>query len=324
MTEAVELPARGHRVVGAQAASGGGRLSAPQRQGLLVVVNGRASGARSRLAAEVTARLTRQGFRVDAVVTYSEEELASVLTTAGDRRVVLVGGDGSLHAAANAPLQELPELALVPAGRANNIARARGIPTDSVGAVMVAAHAAARPMDVLRVETPERSLFALEGLSAGFQAEARARYRADNSSDLRQGVCALATAVRRYTPYRVEIRLDDRQIVSDGAAQLFLSNLPLFGFGFAVDPGADPADGRFEAILIQAGSRRALLAQLAAAYRGRHIGRPGVHRIAARHAELNVALPLVADSVPLGTTTASVRLERNRIRLAVPVRGRLT
>jgi diacylglycerol kinase (ATP) len=286
-----------------------------------VVVNGGASGAsaaRSRLVGEVTAGLAAHRLLVDGVVTHSEEELGSLLAAADGRRVVLVGGDGSLHAAANVPLRELPELALVPAGRANNIARALGIPTDPAGATELAACAAAHPMDALRVETPERSLFALEALSAGFQAEARAGYAADNSSDLRQGVDALASAVRRYAPYRVELRLDDRQLVADGAAQLFLSNLPFFGFGFEVDPGADPADGRFEAVLIEARNRRALLAQLAAAYRGGHIGRRGVRRIAARRAELTAALPLVADSIPLGTTTATVRVERARLRIAVP------
>lgn len=290
---------------------------------LLVVVNGRASGASSAnpLVNEVTTGLAAHGLRADAVVTHDEDELGSVLAAADGRRVVLVGGDGSLQAAANAPLPELPELALVPAGRANNIARALGIPTDPARAVALAARAAAWPLDALRVETPERSLYALEALSVGFQAEARARYAADNSGDLRQGVYALAHAARRYTPYRVELRLDDRQIEVAGAAQLFISNLPFFGFGFEVDPGADPADGCFEAILIEARNRRALLVQLAAAYRGRHIGRRGVQRIAARRAELTVALPLVADSVPLGTTTATVRLERARVRLATPDAG---
>jgi diacylglycerol kinase (ATP) len=234
------------------------------------------------------------------------------------RRAVVVGGDGSLHQAANAPLGRLPELGLVPAGRANNIARALRIPTDRTRALAVAAHAPARPVDVLRVETPERSLYALEALSAGFQAEARAGYEGENSADLRQGLVALARAVRSFAPYRVRARLDGAELGSTSAAQLFISNLPYFGFGFEVDPGADPADGRLEAILIQAGGRAALLRLLAAAYRGRHIDRPGVRRISGRRAELTESLPLVADAVPLGTTTATVSVDRDRLRVAMP------
>jgi diacylglycerol kinase (ATP) len=289
---------------------------------LLLVVNGRASGVEEpgRIAAEMASILAELGASADAVVTSDEADLFEALrgAVATERRVVLVGGDGSLHSAANAPLRSLPELALVPAGRANNIARALRIPTDRAGALAVAASAPTRPVDALLVETPERSLYALEAVSAGFQAEARSGYEAENSADLWQGVGALARAVQAFTPYRVRARVDGSDLVTGGAAQLFLSNLPYFGFGFEVDPGADPADGRLEAILIEASSRGALLRSLAAAYRGHHIGRGGVRRISARRAELTEPLPLVADAVPLGTTTATVSVEPGRLRVAAP------
>ena len=288
---------------------------------VLVVINGRASGTatrRARLLDEITAGLREHGLRVDARVTDSEAELCSLLAAAGGRRVVLVGGDGSVHAVANAALTTLPEIALIPAGRANNIARALGIPTDVRHAVALAARAPAQPVDSLLVRTPQRVVYALEAVSAGFHADARSRYMADNSGDMRQGVRLLAGAVARYAPYRVDVRLDDREIAVSAAAQLFLSNLPYFGFGFEVDPGADPADGRFEAVLIEAGSRHELLAQLMATRGGRHIGRRGVQQVVVRRAELTRALPLVADTVALGTTTATIRIDPSRLRIASP------
>ena len=105
------------------------------------------------------------------------------------------------------------------------------------------------------------------------------------------------------------------------AAQLFLANLPYFGFGFEIDPGADPADGRLEAILLEARSRRRLLRLLAAARRGRHLGRRGVVRVRAQHARITEALPLVADAVQLGTTTATVSVEPARLLVAAPRSG---
>ena len=289
------------------------------------MVNGRASGIEDpqALAEQLVAVLEELGSGADHVVTQSETELHEVLRSAAalGRRVVLVGGDGSLHAAANAPLGELPELALVPAGRANNVARALGIPTSRVGALTVAAQAPARPLDALRVTTPDRLLYAIEAVSAGFQAEARASYDADNSADLRQGLGALVRAVRRYAPYRARVELDSGRFGSGEAAQLFFSNLPFFGFGFHVDPGADPADGRFEAIVLEARSRRRLLRLLAAARRGRHLGRRGVRRVAATRARLTEPLPLVADAVPLGTTTATVTVDPARLRVAFPEPG---
>ena len=283
-------------------------------------MNGRASGIEDpqRTAEELVAVLEELGANADSAVTRTEQQLWDALALAerSGRRVVLVGGDGTLHAAANAPLARLPELALVPAGRANNIARALGIPTERVNALAVAASAPARPMDALRVATPDRFIYALEAVSAGFQAEARADYRADNSADLRQGVLALVRAIRRYRPYSVSVRVDGEAISSSSAAQLFLSNLPFFGFGFEVAPGADPADGRLQAILLEARGRTRLLRLLAAARRGRHIGRRGVTRIHAARVKLSEPLPLVADAVPLGRTTATVSVEPGRLRVA--------
>jgi len=290
---------------------------------LILVVNGRASGIEDpeRTADEMVAVLEELGAGAVGRVTNSEQELWDVLAVAARSgwRVVLVGGDGTLHAAANAPIARLPELALIPAGRANNIARALGIPTERAGALAMAAGSEPRPLDALRVATPDRFIYALEAVSAGFQAEARADYQADNSADLRQGLKALLRAIRRYRPYRAAVRIDDEQIGSSSVAQLFFSNLPFFGFGFEVAPDADPADGRLDAIVLEARGRTRLLRLLAAARRGRHIGRRGVTRVPATRVKISEPLPLVADAVPLGTTTATVTVEPARLRVAAGV-----
>jgi diacylglycerol kinase (ATP) len=292
---------------------------------LLVVVNARASGVEDpeRTAAELVALLQELGREADGEVTHSEAGLLEALraAAAAGRRLVLVGGDGSLHAAANAPLDRLPELALVPAGRANNIARALGIPTERADALATAANAPARALDVLLVRTPERSMYALEAVSAGFHAAARSTYTGENSSDLRQGVRALAAAVRDYSPYRLRALIDWQEHASAVAAQLFVANLPYFGFGFRIDPHADGGDGRLGVILIEAPGRGALLRLLGATYRGRHLGRPGVRRIPGLRVELPEPLPLVADATPLGTTTATVTLDPARLRVAAHAKG---
>ena len=310
----VEIEQGGHRE---------DRSESSSRRELLVVVNGRASGVEDaeRTVEELLAGLSELGSDVGAVVTQSEEELWQVLGFAAesDVRVVLVGGDGTPHAAANAPLRRLPEIALVPAGRANNIARALGIPTSREAALAVAAEAPARPLDALRVATPDRFVYALEAVSAGFQAEARSGYDAENSSDLRQGVRALVRAIRRFRPYSAALRIDDGAANSQTVAQIFLSNLPYFGFGFEVAPGTDPADGRLDAITLEARGRRGLVRLLLAARRGKHVAKRGVRRTSAARVQLTRPLPLVADAEPLGTTTATVTVEPARLRIAAPI-----
>ncbi len=68
--------------------------------------------------------------------------------------------------------------------------------------------------------------------------------------------------------------------------------------------------------MLEARGRTRLLRLLAAARRGRHIGRRGVMRVPARRVKLTEPLPLVADAVPLGNTTATVSVEPGRLRVA--------
>src|SRR5688500_13813591 len=71
---------------------------------VLLVANGNASGLqRHPELVAASARLLRSaGARVEALVTTTLDELEHVIAGA-ERRVVLLGGDGSLHAAANVP-----------------------------------------------------------------------------------------------------------------------------------------------------------------------------------------------------------------------------
>src|SRR5918992_5200034 len=94
---------------------------------ILLVANGNASGLTRRpaLVFDSARLLQAAGARVETHVTETVDELYELLAAA-ERRVVLLGGDGSLHAAANAPVR--PELALIPGGRANNVAHSLGIP----------------------------------------------------------------------------------------------------------------------------------------------------------------------------------------------------
>jgi diacylglycerol kinase (ATP) len=296
-----------------------GRPSDSAKRGIVAVVNGAASGART--AREgldfVVDELHGRGTRASGVVTESLGDLRDVLETADGRRVVLFGGDGTLHAAVNSGV-ELPELAIVPAGRANNVARALGVPEDWHEAMRVAVEAPARPVDVLRVDTGDRSLYAIESVSAGLQAEARSHYTGENSGDLGAGARAFAGALRRYQPYRVEIRGDRGWSYTGDAAQVFLSNLPYFGFGFHVDPLARPADGLLEAIVVQADSRVDVARLMLSLYRGTHIRNSHVRVERTGEAVLTGPLPLAGDATPLGTGSATVSVEQGLLAVAAP------
>lgn len=279
-----------------------------------MVVNGHASGIgdRDRLVQEVQAVLT------GAPVHFTEslDELYAALD--GAARVVLVGGDGSLHAALNAPLAPLPELALIPAGSANNVARALGIPTERRAALHVGATGPALPLDALRVETHGGALLALEGVSVGLHADARARYRGENSSDVLRGAVALMATLASFAPPEMRVAVDETLRHAGPLAQLFVSNLPYFGPGFHVSPDADPRDGRLDVVAFEPAGRLRTLRRLARVRRGAHLADDGVWTLTGREATVDGEVAVAADSVPLGTGPVAVRVEPGRLRLAVP------
>jgi diacylglycerol kinase family enzyme len=278
---------------------------------LLLVANANASGlVRSPELLEGAQSLIRTfGARVETTLTATTDELAAVLAGA-ERRVALLGGDGSLHAAANTPGPK-PELALIPAGRANNVATSLGVPTDLPGAARLAVAGQATPLDLIGARTPARRHLAVEGISVGFHAVARAGYNGRNSADLVAGARAAVRALARFRPLAVGIEVDGSFEVQR-IGQLFVANMPLYGFGLRVAPDADPSDGRLELVTIETGGRASLLALLPHLRKGTHVGRPGVQVRTARRVRIATGgrSPIIADTTNLGSGTVELTVER--------------
>jgi diacylglycerol kinase family enzyme len=283
------------------------------------VVNGRASGVRrpDETLDRVVALLREHGAAVRGTVTHDLLALRDAARDALGGRLVLVGGDGGVHALANLP-GPLPEVALLPAGQANNIARALSIPTELREAVVLAATGTARPVDALRVQTPDRTLVAVEGVSAGFHAAARHRYSAENSGALVAGVRAFASELIRFQPYDAPVVVDGAPLSHGPAAQVFVSNLPYFAYGFHVDPVARVDDGLLEAIVLRAHTRLRAMRLVGEAKNGTHLQRDDVAWSHGEQVVLPHALPVVADAEPLGTAPARIKVLPGHLRMVAP------
>jgi diacylglycerol kinase (ATP) len=301
----------------------GGLKTAPPRplrrgREVLLVANGKASGlADGAKLEEALKALRSHGARVDRVVTHSLDELEAAIAQA-DGRVVLLGGDGTVHAVAN--LQDpLPELALLPAGRANNVARSLGIPLELDRAAAVAVHGAARPIDAIDAQAGVRRYRVVEGLSVGFHARARVKYQAENSAALLHGVAVGLSTLWKFRPLNVVIESNgEREVMT--VAQLFASNMPLYGFGMRVARGADPADGELDLVTIDVRSRRSLLSMIPRVRRGTHYGLPGVRTWRTSRVRLDPggASPVIADSTDLGSGPVDLTVARGALQVVTP------
>lgn len=285
---------------------------------LRVIVNANASG-------EVAARLDRVraifrdiGTEADVEVTRTLDELAAIWADDDGRRLVLVGGDGTIHSAVNLGLPPR-EVALIPAGRANNVAGSLGIPLDWAHAARLAATGVAHPVDLMEASTPERRQIVVESVSVGFLAQARVRYHGRNSADLVAGVRAGAGALADFHPLAVRVTGPERDETLE-LAQLFVANLPLYEFGFHVAPMADPTDATLDVVGIAGHSRASILRMLFDMQHRRQLPHHGVHLWRAPAVELatNGTSPIVGDSTDLGHGPVRLRALAGALRLVRP------
>jgi diacylglycerol kinase (ATP) len=299
------------------------RTRLPQPAGstpeLLLLANAKASSL-SRgddLVGAAERALRGRGARVERRLTHSLDELGEVIAGT-ERRVVLLGGDGTVHAVANLP-GPAPELALLPAGRANNVARSLGIPVDLPEAAALAVDGTARPIDAIEARSDTRRYRAVEGVSVGFHARARVNYRAENSAALARGLAVGLGALWKFRPLSVVLESDgEREVVTVG--QLFAANLPLYGFGLRVAPSADPADGLLDLVTIGARTRRSVVAMIPRVRNGTHVRRPDVGVRQARSVRIDPrgASPVVADSTDLGSGPVELTVDAGALRMVTP------
>jgi diacylglycerol kinase family enzyme len=287
---------------------------------LVLVANGSASGlGRSRVVLDGARHALRaSGAGIETHLTESVEELSAEWPEFRDRRVVLLGGDGTLHAAANLPFGP-PELALLPAGRANNVARALGIPLDLAEAAKLATNGVARPIDLVSASNGTRSIFAVEGISVGLHAVARASYHAPNSADVHAAVRSGLSAARRFDGVTLCVSSDgDAEMLRVG--QLFVANLSLYAFGLRVAPDARADDGLLDVVALPWEGRRQIVPTIVRLRRGTHGSTPGTRMWSARQVRVATGgqSPVIADTTNLGSGPVSLQVAPAALALVRP------
>ena len=142
---------------------------------LLVITNDDA-GTSDDEALQSALSILRKRRSVEVQSTSKPGELDGVLQRAGSRRIVVAGGDGSLHAVISA-LHRRHDLAgavvgLLPMGTGNDFARTLEIPLDLDEAARVIISGEVRPMDLIVDELGEVVVNSVH-VGAGAQASRR-------------------------------------------------------------------------------------------------------------------------------------------------------
>jgi diacylglycerol kinase (ATP) len=224
---------------------------------LLVITNSEA-GTADEERLDVALAVLREKASVEVAATANPGELDGVLHRAGSRRIVVAGGDGSLHAviAALHRRRELESsvLGLLPMGTGNDFARGVGVPLEIEDAAALVLTGTPRPMDLLVDEVGE---IVVNNVHVGAGAEA-SRYGAVWKKRLgKVGLgkvgYPIGAAMTAVNPPTVRLRVEiDGSVVSDVSEpvlQVAIGNGPSVGGGTRLTPEADPGDGQVDVLI---------------------------------------------------------------------------
>jgi diacylglycerol kinase family enzyme len=225
-----------------------------------LVFNGAAGSTSEHDADFYSEALAQAGYSPVYQVTRTEDEVLEVLEKAKDL-IVVVGGDGSLRAVATRMVGRGIPIALIPAGTANNVGMALGLPLDPKSVVSGLGRPRKLKVDLGVVRAPWGESYFLEGAGFGLYAEALARYKPEDGKSVFRGAKTLIELLAASPSSRTHLRINGRE--EEGEYLLVEAmNTPAVGPRMLIAPDADMSDGLFDLVKVEANSRDSYLGYL--------------------------------------------------------------
>ena len=255
-----------------------------------LVITNEGAGTADQESLERAVAVLSERSSVEVVATSNPGELDGVLHRSGTRRIVVAGGDGSLHAVV-AALHRRNELAdrvlgLIPLGTGNDFARCMDLPLDPEEAARLVLDGEVRRVDLL---VDELGGIVVNNVHVGAGAQASRRghrwkqrlgsvgFGRANLGKLGYPIGALLAA---FHPPELRLRVEvDGEVVvdvDDPVLMVAAGNGTSVGGGTELTPEADPEDGKVDVMISRAVGPWSKLAYAAHLARSRHPDRDDV------------------------------------------------
>ncbi|MEO6604091.1 MAG: diacylglycerol kinase family protein [Aeromicrobium sp.] len=230
-------------------------------QTLLAIANATAGTADDE-SIEVAVTALRKAYDIELVKTSSPEDLDQALASHPDLHgVVVLGGDGSLHAvvAAVRKADRLDSLiiGLVPLGTGNDFAAALDLPDDPALAAGVIVADRPSPIDLI-IDGSDQVVINVAHIGIGAEAAIAARPLKKILGPVGYVAGALIASFKGIaTPgAKLAISIGGEQMLPQRSViQLAVGNGQFVGGGAALLPEADPSDGKLDLMVTYAGRR---------------------------------------------------------------------
>lgn len=224
-------------------------------------------------------------------------------------RVIVAGGDGTVHQLLPALHARQLELALLPCGTGNDLARALGLHRWRwQAALRHGLSAPARRVDLGLLQVGQRSHLFLSSLAAGFDAAVGARALGAPGwlRGMPRYLWATLAEIGHLRLHQLRIRADG-QLVHEGQV-LFASSLntATYASGMPVAKGARIDDGRLDLVRVGQFGRVGALAAMPLLLAGQHLRHPRIAMQRFERLEIDspAPLPLALDGEPIAAAAA--------------------
>src|SRR3954451_25421786 len=203
----------------------------------------------------------------------------------GVERLLVAGGDGTMHHAVQGLAGTACALGVIPLGSGNDLAGTLGIPPDLEVAVERAVRGEIRRIDLVRVgET-----FCVSYAGVGFDSEVT-RY-ANEVKFLRGPLIyfyAVIHTLITFVPPRMRV-VHDEGVFEGKVMFTVVNNLPRFGGGMRIAPDARIDDGLLDLVIVKEIPKPTLLSFFPKANNGNNVGPPAVRWARPTRAEITLA-----------------------------------
>jgi len=206
-------------------------------------------------------------------------------------------------------------MALVPAGRGNDLARALGVPTDTEQALEIAINGREDNIDLGMGNGISFCCIA----SCGFDSDANRIANELPGNGPLDYVKAALQALKAWKPARFTLTCDGVESSFTGYS-VIVANTLAYGGGMKIAPDADPRDGKFDVVTIVDGPKLNFLLRFPLVFAGKHTKSPTVDVRRAARVEISADRPftLYADGDPLCDLPAVIEVSPAAIRVLLP------
>ena len=279
-----------------------------------------------RMSPEETERIVVEALRaygIEPKIYYTSPEdtgqgLAKRAAEEHAELVIVMGGDGTIHAVARGLVGTQSVLGIIPTGTMNNLSHSLNIPDTIPDACTAIVKGETRTIDVGKINDHVFLEVAGIGLEAAlFPAAEEIKHRG-LLSNIHGAITGLKILLS-FKPTRLRITIDERQRKPYHALQVTICNAPFYGAHMQIAPEALMDDGLLDVVIYRNFSKFEYLRNAISISQGRRPYQPKLKylRVQSLRVDADQPMEIQADGELLGKTPAFVTVLPGALRVRV-------